>query len=195
MRRGFNSGSGFTLVEMLVATAVFIIGFVGVFVLFLSGIRFRKMSEDLTRTALATSSLVNEIRVDAGREGGGVPAIPADYVGDGFASDNSDAKNLDDLYPYPQQPGIWYRVMTCTDLAGDANNAKTTGLKFRLVVLSFPTADTTLTFTELHRRLRLNDSAGALIANDPTILAQELTRRGAAMTTDAVIIRRPAWMP
>src|SRR5437868_5998607 len=125
---------GFTLVEMLVATAIFIIGFVGVFVLFLSGIRFRKLSEDLTRTALATSSLVNEIRVDAGKEGIGGPAKPGDYVGDGFAEDASDATKSDDLYPYLQQPGIWYRVMSCTDLAGDVNNAQTTGVKFRLVV-------------------------------------------------------------
>jgi prepilin-type N-terminal cleavage/methylation domain-containing protein len=188
---------GFTLVEMLVATAVFVIGFVGVFVLFLSGVRFRKLSEDLTRTALASSSLIAEIRIDAGREGGGSKP-PSDYVGNGFATDGAelnDGSGKVPLFPYPQQPGIWYRVMSCSNLSGDAADAKTIALKFQLVVLSFPTSDTALTFTELQRRLRLTDSTGSLITDDPGLVVSELTRRGAAMTTTAVIVRQPSWMP
>jgi len=182
---------GFTLVEMLVATAIFVIGFMGVFALFLSGIRFRKLSEDITRTALASSSLITEIRIDAGREGGGARA-PQDYQGDGLAVDATDALSPDDLYPYAQQPGIWYRVTSCTDLHTDPLNAATTGLKVRLVVLSFPTADTSLTFTEIQRRMRLKkiDDTAPVTADE---IASELTRRGIAMTTEAVIVRRPAW--
>jgi prepilin-type N-terminal cleavage/methylation domain-containing protein len=184
--------AGFTLVEMLVASAIFIIGFVGVFALFLSGIRFRKLSEDITRTALASSSLVSEIRIDAGREGAAKP--PQDYVGDGFASDASDAALSDDLYAYPQQPGIWYRVMACTDLSGDPTNVAATALRLRLVTVSFATSDTALTFTDVKNRLRLKKADGSDPIG-PDEIATELTRRGVAMTTNTVIVRRPAWMP
>jgi prepilin-type N-terminal cleavage/methylation domain-containing protein len=183
--------AGFTLVEMLVATAIFVVGFMGVFALFLSGIRFRKLSEDITRTALASSSLITEIRIDAGREGGGAKA-PQDYQGDGMALDATDALSTDDLYPYSQQPGIWYRVMSCTDMHADPANAATTGLKMKLVVLSFPTADATLTFTEIQRRMRLKKVDNTAPVG-PDEIAYELARRGIAMATEAVIVRRPAW--
>lgn len=184
---------GFTLIELLVASVIFIIGFVGVFTLFLSGVRFRKLSEDLTRCALASSSLITEIRIDAGREGGPGPKAPSEYVGDGLAASLTvDDQDADRLFAYPQQPGLWYRVMTCTDLGGQ-DDPGTTGLKLRLVVLSFPTADTTLTFSELQRRLRLKKSDGTDPL--PAEIPNELTRRGIALASDAVIVRRPAWMP
>lgn len=184
---------GFTLTEMLVATAVFAVGFVGVFGLFLAGIRFRKMSDDLTKCSLAASSLVAEIRIDAGREGGTTPMLPSDYVGDGFAAAPDGA--ADELYPYPAMPGMWYRVLSCTDAlpapgpaGGDKvpDDAAATAIRLRLVVVPFGTADATLTLTEIGRRLQVP-------ATDPDGIADELHRRSVALVTDAVITRQPSW--
>ena len=90
---------GFTLVEMLVATIVFLIGFVAVFGLFLGGMRFRKLSEDTTRASLAASCLVDEIRISAGGSGQASPSTsaplaPSVYIGTGFSSSGSCFRNI-----------------------------------------------------------------------------------------------------
>src|SRR5271155_5794116 len=81
---------GFTLVEMLVATIVFLVGFVAVFGLFLGGMRFRKLAEDTTRASPASSCLIDEIRAKAGGIPTGAaasnPLPPSAYVGTGFAT-------------------------------------------------------------------------------------------------------------
>src|SRR5271170_5568637 len=96
---------GFTLVEMLVATIVFLVGFVAVFGLFLGGMRFRKLAEDTTRSSLAASCLIDEIRAKAGGipTGGAAsnPLPPSAYVGTGFANGGAAVGSLNDLYPYP----------------------------------------------------------------------------------------------
>src|SRR5277367_4098546 len=108
---------GFTLVEMLVATIVFLVGFVAVFGLFLGGMRFRKLAEDTTRSSLAASCLIDEIRAKAGgipTPGGaaGSPLPPSAYVGTGFATGGGGAGGGaagspvgTPLYPYPPVPG------------------------------------------------------------------------------------------
>ncbi len=200
---------GFTLIEMLVATVVFAIGFVGVFGLFLAGMRFRKQSEDLTRCSLAASSLVSEFAIDAGRESAG-PKEPEEYVGDGFAEAAGPADGTANtliLVPYRAQPGIFYRVEHCTDLLGADSGtnslgeeaAMTTVLRLRLLVVPWATVDPTISLDDLAKRLQLRspvDNAPLWgTGASPDAIASELVRRGLALRSDAVITRRPSWMP
>ena len=200
---------GFTLIEMLIATVVFAIGFVGVFGLFLAGMRFRKQSEDLTRCSLAASSLVSEIAIDAGREANG-PSEPQDYVGDGFAgisyptgTPNADS-GTEYLVPYRAQPGVFYRVESCTDLEGFSTGVNpsgvesrmTTVLRIKLLVVPWATVDPTVSLVEIARRLQMREvAASQALLTQPGAIASELVKRGLAMRLDAVITRRPAWMP
>ncbi len=201
---------GFTLVEMLVATIVFLVGFVAVFGLFLGGMRMRKLAEDTTRASLAASCLIDEIRAKAGgipAPGGaaGNPLPPLAYVGTGFASGGAagagaaGAANTP-LYPYPPIPGTWYRVMTCTDINGDPNNVNTTVLHLELVIVPFATASSTLSFGDLQNRL-LNgvDLSAADPASANLTVAEQvadvLIQRGIAFRFQSVITRRPSWMP
>lgn len=180
---------GITLVEMLVATGIFLLGFVGIFGLFLAGVKFRKQGDDLTRCSLAISSLTEEFRIDAGREGLGSPPAPSEYVGDGFAANGPEDTDPGEMIPYAMQQGVWYRVLTCTDLQG-GDNALTTGIKMRLLVLPWPTADTTLNLTEVARRLRLDDGGGTILT-DPALIAATLVQRQIALQADLVLVRHP----
>ncbi len=210
----------FTLLELLVATGVFVVGFVAVFGLFLAGMRFRKLADDTTRGALAASSLVHEIRIDSGTEdigGAGIePHEPGDYIGNGLAgagnqgAGSPDVAMTDELYPYPQQPGTWFRVIDSTDVLGSrvATDAPTTEpvnqpnlsntLHVKLLVLPFSTTDAKLTFTELQRRLRIRDDAGTLLkptnAEETKAFLDTLVKRGLATYYDAVILRQPHWL-
>ncbi|MBA3846989.1 MAG: prepilin-type N-terminal cleavage/methylation domain-containing protein [Planctomycetes bacterium] len=197
------SRQGFTLIELLVASGVFLIGFVAVFGLFLAGVRFRKLSDDTARSALAASSLINEIRIDAGREGLGAPHAPEDYVGDGFAKPPSpwslaenaalgDPASALQLYPYAAQPGVWYRVLESTDFVG-GDDAATTALRLRLLVLPWSQAEEPDGFT-LDRVNRALGLVGAR-TNDPVanLLIAELIKRGLAFEYHATIIRHPSW--
>ena len=157
------SRRGFTLIELLVATIVFLIGFVAVFSLFLGGMRFRKLAEDTTRASLAASCILDEIRIDAGGQGLSTPRMPKEYVGDGFApfhaGTTADQEGTDtsltaeeQLFPYKPLPGIWYRVMKATDL-NETQDPKTTAINLELVVVPFASADDTLSFKDLNKRL------------------------------------------
>jgi prepilin-type N-terminal cleavage/methylation domain-containing protein len=199
---------GFTLVEMLVATIVFLVGFVAVFGLFLGGMRFRKLAEDTTTSSLAASCLIDEIRTKAGGVPTGAtvgsPLPPSAYVGTGFATSGSaggaagGAGTLYPLYPYPPIPGTWYRVMSCTDINGDPNNVNTTVLHLELVIVPFATSASTLTFGDLQNRLLNGVNLSAL---EPTItdpneqIAGVLIQRGIGFRFQSVITRRPSWMP
>jgi prepilin-type N-terminal cleavage/methylation domain-containing protein len=195
------SRRGFTLTELLVATIVFMVGFVSVFALFLGGMRMRKMAEDTTRSSLAASCLIDEIRIDAG--GSGIPMPPKAYIGDGFAhSSNMDGEvktggELDQqLFPYRPIPGTWYRVVKCTDLENKDTNSMTTVLKLDLLVVPFNTADTSLDFTELDRRLSLfsaTERGGGNITIDA--ISSRLVQRGLGFRFVAVVTRRPSWLP
>ncbi|MBA3687140.1 MAG: prepilin-type N-terminal cleavage/methylation domain-containing protein, partial [Planctomycetes bacterium] len=155
----------FTLLEMLVASAVFVIGFVSLFALFLAGIRYRKLSEDVTRSSLAAASLVAEFRLEAGWENHPPypPAVgaaaPSEYIGDGFAGNGVAATDSPDiLYRYANQPGIWYRVTQASGLAG-LDNADTTAVRISLVVVPWSGSDSQLTFTQIDRQLQLGAGA------------------------------------
>ncbi len=185
----------FTLLEMLVAATVFVIGFVSLFALFLAGIRYRKLSEDVTRSSLAAASLVAEFRLDAGWENH--PPYPAntiappceDYVGDGFAANGGEV-DPDTLTRYANQPGIYYRVTRATDLGGAVATTDTTTVRISLVVVPWSGSDSQLTFSQINTQLRLGQPVG-----DPDAVASELIKRGLAFRSDAVILRRASWLP
>lgn len=176
---------GFTLIELLVATVVFTVGFMAVFGLFLAGMRFRKLSEDTTRAALAVSSLVAEIRINAGSEGR--VCKPSEYEGTGFVS--SPLTDPFALAAYPVQPGTWYRVVRCTDLTGRDDDG-TTAMRVTLFVLPWSTADSTLDLKEVNKRLQLITPVGGAQADD---LRKELVKRGLGFEYEAVITRTPSW--
>lgn len=192
---------GFTLTELLVATIVFLVGFVSVFALFLGGMRMRKMAEDTTRASLAASCLIDEIRIDAGE--GGVALPPKAYVGDGFARSSQIDGEVgttgmeSPLFPYRPIPGTWYRVLRSTDLEDSDTNAMTTVLKLDLLVVPFGSQDDTLTFLELDRRLDLlsEKTRAERQASTPEEVAARLVQRGIGFRFVAVVTRRPSWMP
>jgi prepilin-type N-terminal cleavage/methylation domain-containing protein len=197
---------GFTLVEMLVATIVFLVGFVAVFGLFLGGMRFRKLADDTTRSALAASCLIDEIRAKAGGIpiNGSVsnPLAPLAYQGSGFATGGAGvaggASALLDLYPYPPIPGTWYRVMHCTDINGDPSNIYTTVLHLDLVVIPFATSSSSLSLGDLKNRLLNGLDLSVLYptVSDPNDqVVDALIQRGIAFRFQSVITRRPSWMP
>jgi prepilin-type N-terminal cleavage/methylation domain-containing protein len=197
------SRRGFTLTELLVATIVFMVGFVSVFALFLGGMRMRKMAEDTTRSSLAASCLIDEIRIDAGE--GGVALKPKSYVGDGFARSSQEDGEISTsgialeapLFPYKPIPGTWYRVLRSTDLEDNAENAQTTVLKLDLLVVPFGSQDDSLTFLELDRRLDLlsEKTQTQRKASTPEEVAARLVQRGIGFRFVAVVTRRPSWMP
>ncbi len=210
--RGYNGGRtamrrGFTLIELLVASTVFVIGFVSLFALFLAGIRYRKLSEDTTRSALAASSLVAEFRLESGWEPT-VPSLPSAYEGDGFAANGPELPNVDadKLYRYANQPGIWYRVMTCTALpsrppgatpdAATDDNRLTTCLRMQLVVVPWSGSDDALKFSDIDWQLRLGLVAirTAPTATDIKAVIDNLIERGLAFRTDAVVLRHASWV-
>jgi prepilin-type N-terminal cleavage/methylation domain-containing protein len=198
------SRRGFTLTELLVATIVFLVGFVSVFALFLGGMRMRKLAEDTTRASLAASCLIDEIRIDAGGVGTGVPRAPKAYVGDGFVESGEDDGDpggplaIDTpLFSYKPIPGTWYRVMRSTDLEDSDQNTLTTVLKLDLLVVPFGTADEALTLGDLDRRLGLlsDMTATERRAATPDQVAARLIQRGIGFRFVAVVTRRPSWMP
>lgn len=192
---------GFTLTELLVATIVFLVGFVSVFALFLGGMRMRKLAEDTTRASLAASCLIDEIRIDAGDSG--IPLPPKAYVGDGFAKsseidgDVSGTGSEAQLFGYKPIPGVWYRVLNCTDLEDSPENAQTTVLKLDLLVVPFGTSDETLNFRDIDRRLDLLSdlTRPQREAATPDQFAARLVQRGIGFRFVAVVTRRPSWMP
>jgi prepilin-type N-terminal cleavage/methylation domain-containing protein len=227
---------GFTLTELLVATIVFLVGFVSVFGLFLGGMRMRKLAEDTTRASLTASCIIEEIRIDAGGVGGSglsSPYSPREYVGDGFAkfvkgtqpdkffcegAENDPSKKAEfgattnPLFRYKPIPGSWYRVMNANDLSpipddpddkdnkknrnyATGNDANTTVLKLDLLVVNFGTADKTINFADLDRRLGLSADAKASKDADMFDIADLLVERGIGFRFTAVVTRRPSWMP
>ena len=204
------SRRGFTLTELLVATIVFLVGFVSVFALFLGGMKMRKLAEDTTRSSLAASCLIDEIRIDAGGGGGGIPQMPAAYAGDGFSPFregtnflNGEEGVLNDLFSltnplfrYKPIPGVWYRVINATDLNG-GNDAQTTVIKLDLLVVPLGTADTTLTFSDLNRRLGVFSGMSKEELRVATIeqISTLLVARGIGFRFQAVVTRRPSWLP
>jgi prepilin-type N-terminal cleavage/methylation domain-containing protein len=215
---------GFTLVELLVATAVFVIGFAAVFALFLSGVRFRKLADDTTLTATLASSLLTEVYLDSGRLDGTAtapsppgPAEPQQYDGDGHNNDTPAAQWKDkQLFAYPGVPGTAYRIAGpppptapggtangkghCCDIIGGQDAMTTTVV---LDVVALCPGPTTPTLGDLERRVRLDTGAtgshpwDALTDQEDKAIAyeNELVARGIALRYRAALVRKPHWMP
>jgi prepilin-type N-terminal cleavage/methylation domain-containing protein len=186
--------SGFTLVELLVATAVFVIGFAAVFGLFLAGMRFRKLADDTVLTSALASSLVAEVYLDSGKEGGSGPAVPSWYIGDGLATSQEPvAGKATQLFAYPGIPGTEYRIVDCTDLL-QIDDAYATALHAEIVAMAPGVA--LPTYGDLDRRVRAYPATPpALPATSEGTFEDDLVRRGVAMKFRAVIVRQPHWMP
>jgi len=193
----------FTLIEMLVATAVFVLGFAALYTMFLLGVRNRVQAEALTNTSLVADAVVAEMRLAAGTERAGSitpPALPSDYVGDGNAEngpevfpvgspDSYDVQNP--FFAYPEQPGVFYRVMQVTGLVdsdGDGvpedDDPTADALRVHLLVgqLGIPRDSTSI--DELRRRYGL----GATLSGQEVVEA--LVERHLLRPYDAVVLRR-----
>jgi prepilin-type N-terminal cleavage/methylation domain-containing protein len=211
------SRSGFTLIEMLVATIVFLVGFVATFGLFLTGMRYRQIAEDTTKAALTSTSIISEIRLDAGRPpvdatGPAAPEPPHRYIGSGFADipdpyatplsvSTPRTTPLDaPLYAYDLIPGMWYRVLDCTDLvSANGDDPMTPTLNMTVLVVPYATGATTLTMQTLFTHLlthveqqQLSASSGGVTSEQ---VAAALVNHGIAFIYRTVIVRHPSWMP
>lgn len=192
MRRA--SRSGFTLVELLVATGVFMIGFSAAFGLFLAAIRYRTLADDTTRLSLAASSIVEELAIGNGSTQVVGSKTPDLYQGSGDLLGQTDTTKF---YPYAGVPGTWFTVEKCTDVTG-GNDAHTPTLHLTLLVLVFTQADSSLDLEDVNRRVRIltpaNGFRGTLSNDEPQQIRDGLVKRGLAMRISAVVLRRPAWM-
>lgn len=180
---------GFSLLELLVATGIFLFGFSAVYALFLRGVHARHEAELSTRCSIAAGSLLAEIRLRAGKETGVplLPCKPEEYLGDGLA-DTAD-NDPDQLYPYLDQPGVWYCVRYATDLTGDPVNAHANALHLNLVVFYRPglaNADP-IKIAELARQMNMRGES------DPQVILDKAIDRGVAQSYDAIVMRQPSW--
>jgi prepilin-type N-terminal cleavage/methylation domain-containing protein len=193
----------FTLVELLVATSIFVIGFTAALAMFTKGVRDLQTADSLTRASLAATSLMDEFRLDAGMDGfdnGRDPFPPSAYVGDGFAGNGAATAEIGRLYPYRAMPGIWYTVRRSTSLLNDPNDKLTTTLHFDLVVMPLAvdeasagstTAQPGFSLTEAWFRRRMSIALGATA--EPIL--DNLVERGLAFRFQGALVRRPSWLP
>ncbi len=196
---------GFTLVELLVATGVFALGFTAVFTLFLKGMWFRQQADNLTKASLAASSLLDEFRLDTGLDAnGGMPREPREYIGTGFAPMPAPGTlgSAERLYLYTAMPGIWYCVRSCTDLLGKDDNSLSTTLHFELVVVPVSISESVahdnadpnkagFNMTESWFRRRMSIPPGS---TSDQIIAN-LVDRGLAFRFRGAVVRRASWLP
>lgn len=206
---------GFTLIELLVATGVFLFGFTAAYAMFIAGTRARVQADGVLRLSLAATSLIQEFKLEAGRETSpDIPFAPEKYVGDGFAAiaSGSDDGNAtlalaNSLYRYPLQPGIWYRVLSCKDEKGSTTDRKATALQMDVLILWNPAPDDAMTLADVAFRAGLTNRAGVTrnpcpwpawqSATDDAAkvqaLADFLASRGMAVRERAVIVRKASW--
>ena len=145
--------SAFTLVEMLVATMVFVIGFVAVYSLFIAGMNYRHEADRLTKTALAASSLISTWRLEMQDQWDTIDQ----FVGDGnpaYGPENND------FFPYSDDPGIWYRIEKASNAAGETGLNTDTSSTIRIELLLIDLGDTpaSMDLTQIKQRFRVNDT-------------------------------------
>ncbi|MFM2090584.1 MAG: hypothetical protein RLZZ127_1073 [Planctomycetota bacterium] len=181
---------GVTLIELLVATGIFITGFTAIAALFTAGTRLRAEADTLVRCSLAAESLVEDIRLDAI---GGRP--PSDWLGDGFPA--TPAKAADRLHPYLASPGVWYVVERAVDAAGGSGSSRPTTIHLGILVLHKPMAPedpaTGTMSLEFLRTKLLRWRVPADITDADAWFRDELVARGIAMRLQAVVVPRPSW--
>ncbi len=211
---------GFTLVELLVATGVFIIGFVAVYTLFLSGMRFRKLSDDITKTSTLASTLLTEVYIDSPYSTTATaPAKPTDYDGCGDpryvetatpAPATAPKVPQVPLYAYQGIPGTVYRLSNTQDIT-QTNDPMATALVTTVLALcpgGLPPANAqsgqtlaspVATYQDLENRshLMLKDSGYQALSGvlpQAQYYENALVQHGIAMSYTAVIIRQPHWL-
>ena len=195
-----RQAAAFTLLEMLVATGIFMFGFAAAYSLFLVGMHARQEAESLTRASLAANALLDEFKLSSGLETN-APVIPNAYLGDGFAEELPGANPAtatnqpDTLYPYKPLPNTWYCVTNCTDLTGGQDKMTTT-LHLTLVVVPIALSDNAnpVKIRDLWRRFSIQKptSGQALTETD---VVNELVRRGLAFRFHSALLRRASWLP
>jgi prepilin-type N-terminal cleavage/methylation domain-containing protein len=174
---------GFTLVEMLVATGIFVIGFTALYTMFLIGVRNRVQAEAITATSLVADAVVARLRSEAAI----VPAAaPSLYIGDGDADNGAEGASpcaADDLFfAYVDQPGVFYRVMNATDLLG-TDGVDADALRLDLLVGQLGIPQTQVSVEDLQRRYGIGPLA-------PDLAIAELERRHLLRRYDAVVLRQ-----
>ncbi|MDA3959673.1 MAG: prepilin-type N-terminal cleavage/methylation domain-containing protein [Planctomycetota bacterium] len=183
---------GFTLVEMLVATLVFMFGFVAVYGMFLIGLRNRAISDATTRCATVAQSVIAEMRLQATNEAPTAGYLPEDYLGDGKPDDGGEGQQYsalgaaDVFFAYGDQPGVFYRIAQANDLTGDPTGTGD-GIQLMVLVGMLESNAATLSMDEIQRRFRLTGTTPLSAVID------ELLRRGVIQRYDAVIHRQVAW--
>lgn len=179
---------GVTLIELLVATGIFVTGCTAIVALFTAGTRLRSQADTLVRCSLAAESLIQDIRLDA--KGDVAPSL---YVGDGFAANRREGASA--LVPYTASPGTWYVVESCTDAAGDDGNAKTATLHMNILILHKSIPETRITLTDLRtKELRWRKPPEVSDADADAWMRNELVSRGIALRMQAVIVPQPSWL-
>lgn len=111
---------GFTIVELLIATFIFLIGFVSVYGLFLRAVQFRREGENMVRCSLAASSIVATMRLKI-RADTTIPFDPTVYKGDGDPGNNAESDPLP-FFAYLDQPGMFFRISNASPLMTDKTN-------------------------------------------------------------------------
>ncbi|GDY12925.1 hypothetical protein LBMAG53_18030 [Planctomycetota bacterium] len=193
--------AAFTLLEMLVATGIFMFGFAAAYSLFLVGMRARQEAESLTRASLAANALLDEFKLSSGLETG-APMVPEKYQGDGFAEDPLVNNLTDKLYPYKPLPNTWYCVTNCTDLTGGQDKMTTT-LHLTLVVvpIALSTTSTFVEISSLKRRFSITIPNPIPTRSNGTprsveeYIVDELVKRGLAFRFHSALLRRASWLP
>ena len=177
---------GFTLVELLVAMGVFMIGIMGVFGLFLGGVRARDQAESLTRLSFGATSLIEELRLDA------VADRPAsDWLGDGYTANGREP--IDQLSPYPDVPGMFYVVDAAENAVNPQGNGIPTVLRLSITAMYLPLAPAAPgARLEVAQELRWRPPAQT--ADPARWLLDEAVARGVAIRTHAVVIPRQPWL-
>ena len=180
---------GFTLLEMLVATAIFVTGFLAVYTMFLVGVRSRTVADATTRGAIVATSLMSEMRLRAINDPVGSSAnTPAAWLGDGIppalGADSLDNTSWDaQFYAHPDAPGMYYRIDAATDLKGNAGTVVSDAIAMTILVGQLDSNQPTLTYQDLRRRYNLPSAAS------PSVVADNLLQRGILQRYDAVIHR------
>jgi prepilin-type N-terminal cleavage/methylation domain-containing protein len=106
--------NGFTLIEMLAAVTVFLVGFLSVFTLFIGGVRFRQAAETTTRTGIAINNLTANLRILT-VDPAVARAEPEDFLGDGDPRTAPPPPGLgptvgQQFVAVPGMPGMMYRI-------------------------------------------------------------------------------------
>jgi prepilin-type N-terminal cleavage/methylation domain-containing protein len=155
---------GFTLLEMMIATAVFVIGFVSVYSLFLAGSRYRRQADVVLASAMAAEELITTLRLRAGTEPDSLSE--RSYNGDGLATvDSPDGDQLAGdggvpFFSYTERPTLYYRFVEARELDHliDADGSlprRSFFIRLQLLDIGAHPSDQ-LSLAEVARYLRIN---------------------------------------